>query len=115
MCLKYKSLNNKNLEYEELLNIYGEEYFKNKRFLEIGPKDGEDTERLRDLSPKEYILFDLPDKGEFNSKWTDSLKENEKLIIKNHVYETPCILRIDVSKGHKDFLKWVETSVNLSD
>ena len=39
----------------------------------------------------------------------------EKLIIKNHVYETPCILKIDVSKGHKDFLKWVETSVNLSD
>ena len=38
----------------------------------------------------------------------------EKLIIKNHVYETPCILKIDVSKGHKDFLKWVETSVNLS-
>ena len=39
----------------------------------------------------------------------------EKLIIKNHVYETPCILKIDVSKGHKDFLKWVETSVSLSD
>ena len=38
----------------------------------------------------------------------------EKLIIKNHVYETPCILKIDVSNGHKDFLKWVETSVNLS-
>ena len=36
----------------------------------------------------------------------------EKLIIKNHVYETPCILKIDVSKGHKDFLKWVETSVS---
>ena len=39
----------------------------------------------------------------------------EKLIIKNHVYETPCILKIDVSRGHKDFLKWVETSVSLSD
>ena len=38
----------------------------------------------------------------------------EKLIIKNHVYETPCILKLDVSKGHKDFLKWVETSVSLS-
>ena len=68
--------------YKELLNIYGE------GFLEIGPKDGEDTERLRDLSPKEYIMFDLPDKSEFNSKWTDSLKENEKLIIKNFLYLT---------------------------
>ena len=37
----------------------------------------------------------------------------EKLIIENHVYETPCVLKIDVSKGHKDFLKWVETSVTI--
>ena len=39
----------------------------------------------------------------------------EKLIIKNHVYETPCILKIGVSKAHKNFLKWVETSVNLTE
>jgi len=74
--------------FEELISIYGIEFFDNKRFLEIGPKDGEDTSRLRDLNPKEFVMFDLPDKGEFNSQWTDSIKNNEKLIIKNFLYLT---------------------------
>tara|TARA_B100000965_G_scaffold372742_1_gene362663 strand:- start:6934 stop:7686 length:753 start_codon:yes stop_codon:yes gene_type:complete len=74
--------------FEDLISIYGNKYFDKKRFLEIGPKDGEDTSRLRDLNPKEYIMFDLPDKGKFNSQWTDSLKNNEKLIIKNFLYLT---------------------------
>jgi len=72
--------------YDHLLEIFGKEQFYNKRILEIGPKDGEDTNRLRDLKPKEFIMFDLPDKDEFNSKWKDSIQKNEKLIIKNFLY-----------------------------
>ena len=74
--------------FDELLSNFDKDQFKNKRFLEIGPKDGDDTQRLRELNPKEYIMFDLPDKGNFNSQWTDSLKNNEKLIIKNFLYLT---------------------------
>ena len=49
--------------FQELIQIYGETSFKGKRFLEIGPKDGEDTARLSRLEPSEYYLFDLPDKS----------------------------------------------------
>ena len=72
--------------YEELIDTFGKNQFKAKRFLEIGPKDGEDTERLRSLEPKEYIMFDLPDKTEFNETWVHTLEKNEKLIIKNFLY-----------------------------
>ena len=51
--------------------------------MEIGPKDGEDTERLHTLNPKELIMFDLPDKTEQNEKWKDKLKDNDKLYVNN--------------------------------
>ena len=47
--------------FQEVVDYYGKDYFSNKRFLEIGPKDGEDTKRLYSLNPKDYVLFDLPD------------------------------------------------------
>ena len=74
--------------FQELIDIYGKEYFKSKRILEIGPKDGEDTERLSGLNPSDYYLFDLPDKSAENEKWKESLEENQKLIIKNFLYLT---------------------------
>ena len=52
--------------FQELTSIFSEDQFKNKRFLEIGPKDGEDTERLYTLNPDEHIMFDLPDKSDQN-------------------------------------------------
>jgi SAM-dependent methyltransferase len=45
--------------FEELKLKYGKEYFKDKRILEIGPKDGEDTLRLDTLSPSILILNEL--------------------------------------------------------
>ncbi len=72
--------------FQELIQIYGETSFKGKRFLEIGPKDGEDTARLSSLEPSEYYLFDLPDKSAENEKWIENLKDNQKLIIKNFLY-----------------------------
>ncbi len=74
--------------FDELLSNFGKDEFKNKRFLEIGPKEGEDTARLKTLEPKELVMFDLPDKGEENDKWKDSLGDNEKLYIKNFLYLT---------------------------
>ena len=54
--------------FDELCEIYGLEFFKNKRILEIGPKDGEDTFRLQSLNPSEIVMFDLPDKTLENNK-----------------------------------------------
>tara|TARA_B000000609_G_C23897510_1_gene201661 strand:- start:168 stop:512 length:345 start_codon:yes stop_codon:yes gene_type:complete len=38
--------------FEELKDIYGSNFFFNKKILEIGPKDGEDTLRLQNLKPE---------------------------------------------------------------
>ena len=35
----------------------------------------------------------------------------EKLISENHTYETPCILKLDISKGNKKFLNWLQSTV----
>ena len=42
--------------YEELISYYGEDWFKNKNILEIGPRDGNDTERLTKLKPKKACI-----------------------------------------------------------
>ena len=72
--------------FQEVVDYYGQDYFSNKRFLEIGPKDGEDTKRLYSLKPKDYVLFDLPDKNIENKKFKDILQEGHELIIKNFLY-----------------------------
>ena len=36
----------------------------------------------------------------------------ENLIIKNHNYETPCVLKLPITEGHKDFLDWIKNTVN---
>ena len=45
--------------FQELKEKYGKDYFENKRILEVGPKDGEDTLRLDSLSPSKLILNDF--------------------------------------------------------
>ena len=32
----------------------------------------------------------------------------EKLILEEHSYEVPCILKIPISDGNKEYLKWIE-------
>jgi len=74
--------------HRELLEIYGDNYFQNKRILEIGPRDGEDSFRIEDFNPSEYVLIDLPDKEEINLKWLNNLKSNHKFIQTNFLYMT---------------------------
>ena len=35
----------------------------------------------------------------------------EKLISENHTYETPCILKLDISDGNNKFLNWLQSTV----
>tara|TARA_B100000700_G_scaffold259403_1_gene294201 strand:- start:646 stop:1401 length:756 start_codon:yes stop_codon:yes gene_type:complete len=72
--------------YQELIDLYGKEYFNNKRILEIGPRDGEDSIRLEGFSPSEFVLIDLPDKEEINKQWLGDLKSNHKFIQANFLY-----------------------------
>ena len=32
----------------------------------------------------------------------------EKLILEKHSYEVPCILKIPISDGNKEYLKWID-------
>lgn len=75
--------------FDELINRYTDEYFKGKRFLEIGPRDGIDTFRLEELNPSEIVIFDLPDKTEKNLQWLKNLKVNHKFIEENFMYLEP--------------------------
>ena len=35
----------------------------------------------------------------------------EKLILEIHSYEVPCILKIPISDGNKEYLKWIDQSL----
>ena len=35
----------------------------------------------------------------------------EKLILEKHSYEVPCILKIPISDGNKEYLRWVNDSL----
>ena len=35
----------------------------------------------------------------------------EKLILEKHSYEVPCILKIPISDGNKEYLKWIDRSL----
>jgi len=36
----------------------------------------------------------------------------EELILKNHTYETPCVLKLPIVEGNKKFLNWIKETVN---
>lgn len=35
----------------------------------------------------------------------------EEAIVSEHPYETPCVLCLNVSEGHKGFLDWIDQSI----
>ncbi len=35
----------------------------------------------------------------------------KKLILEKHSYEVPCILKIPIDDGNKEYLKWIEDSL----
>ncbi len=74
--------------FQELLKHNNKDYFEDKRILEIGPRDGDDTFRLEKLNPKEIVIIDLPDKTEQNLKWLKQLKVNYDFIEANFMYMT---------------------------
>ena len=42
----------------------------------------------------------------------EKFKKLEDLILKNHTYETPCVLKLPITEGHKNFLDWKEETLN---
>lgn len=68
--------------FQDLLKNYGKNYFENKKVLEIGPRDGEDTLRLDTLKPSHISLIDLPiiqdETHHSNYYWENYMKENLK-------------------------------------
>ena len=62
--------------FQELKEKYGKDYFANKRILEVGPKDGEDTLRLDSLSPAKLILNDLEEIQQENHPVNTFYKNN---------------------------------------
>tara|TARA_A100001015_G_scaffold306473_1_gene400810 strand:- start:155 stop:925 length:771 start_codon:yes stop_codon:yes gene_type:complete len=67
--------------FEELKNIFQNNYFANKRILEIGPKDGEDSLRLASLNPSELIMIDLPENKDPNHH---NFKFHEEYFMQNY-------------------------------
>ena len=39
-------------------------------------------------------------------------KDLESLILKIHSYETPCIIKLSLDDGNKNFLNWINETVN---
>ena len=42
----------------------------------------------------------------------EKFKKLKDLILKNHTYETPCVLKLPITEGHKKFLDWIEETLN---
>lgn len=72
--------------FDELLNISGKAYFRDSRILEIGPRDGLDSNRLASLQPKELVMIDLPEKREGNEQWLNQITCPSKYIEANLMY-----------------------------
>ena len=51
--------------------------------------------------------------SQYSSLKSTTLKydELEKFVLAIHSYETPCVLKLPVQNGSRDFTKWVERNV----
>jgi 2-polyprenyl-3-methyl-5-hydroxy-6-metoxy-1,4-benzoquinol methylase len=72
--------------FRELTGSAGQNAFKGKRILEIGPKDGLDSSRLASLSPSELVMIDLPEKRAGNEVWLKKLACPNRYIEANFMY-----------------------------
>lgn len=72
--------------FDELLTITGLEFFRGKRILEIGPKDGLDSKRLASLRPNELIIIDLPEKRDRVNEWITGIDCPYRYIEANFMY-----------------------------
>lgn len=71
--------------FDELINLYTKEKFFDKSILEIGPRDGDDTNRLVDLKPKKLTLIDLPQDSR-DGEWLKKIDYDYEFIEKNFLY-----------------------------
>jgi len=72
--------------FEELKKLTGKNLLNGIRILEIGPRDGLDSKRLESLSPKEFVIIDLPERSRGNEKWFSGLSCPKKYIEGNFMY-----------------------------
>ncbi len=72
--------------YEDLISLTSKQYFRGKRILEIGPKDGLDSKRLALFEPCELIMIDLLEKKGANLKWLPTLTCPYQYIEANFMY-----------------------------
>ncbi len=75
--------------FNELMELAGREPFMGKRFLEIGPKDGLDSNRLAQLLPLELVMVELPEKKGQICQWIDKLPCHHKIIYENLLFISP--------------------------
>tara|TARA_A100001011_G_scaffold16820_1_gene17526 strand:- start:12056 stop:12796 length:741 start_codon:yes stop_codon:yes gene_type:complete len=73
--------------FDDLVNLYPNK-FKDKRILEIGPRDGLDTFRLQTLKPEEIVIMDLKNRTKENKEWLKELTTEYQYIEANFMYLT---------------------------
>jgi SAM-dependent methyltransferase len=72
--------------FEEMLNLAGPNALRGKHILEIGPRDGLDSQRLASLEPEELVMIDLPEKRDVTKAWLGSITCRHRYIEKNFMY-----------------------------
>jgi len=72
--------------FKELVDLGVNDRFAGKRVLEIGPKDGRDSNRLASLRPSELVMIDLPEKSANNEIWLRELGCPHRYIEANFMY-----------------------------
>ena len=72
--------------FNELLALKARPLWRGQRLLEIGPKDGLDSQRLASLEPSELTLIDLPEKREGNDRWLPRIPGPKRYIEGNFMY-----------------------------
>ena len=70
------------------------------------------------IFPKMKSIYKWKNKLQNDNETVLILKTNsnkypllEKLILEKHSYEVPCILKIPISDGNKEYLKWIDDSL----
>ena len=70
------------------------------------------------IFPKMKSIYKWKNKLQNDTETVLILKTNsnkypllEKLILEKHSYEVPCILKITISDGNKEYLKWIDRSL----
>jgi 2-polyprenyl-3-methyl-5-hydroxy-6-metoxy-1,4-benzoquinol methylase len=72
----------------KLMDLCPKDYFKNKEILEIGPKDGRDSERLSSLQPSKLTMVDLPEKRDLVDTWLEKITCPKEYIEANFMYSS---------------------------